>query len=48
VGGSGVLRGVGQRLGHNVVGRDLDRLGEPGLRRGVEFDGDRRAAGQRS
>ena len=43
----GVLGGVGQRLGDDVVGGDLDLLGQPLLDAHVELDRDRRAAGER-
>jgi hypothetical protein len=33
-----VLGGVGQRFGHHVVRRDLDRLGQPSLGVQVELD----------
>src|ERR671934_1686736 len=40
-----VLGGVGQRLGDDVVGGDLDRLGQPRLDVHVELDRDHGAAG---
>ena len=40
-GGVGVLDGVGQRLGDDVVGADLDLLGQPVLHAHVELDRDR-------
>ena len=39
-GGIGVLRGVGERFGHDVVGGDLDRLGQPRRRAYLELDAD--------
>jgi hypothetical protein len=47
-GGIGLLGDVGQRLGHCVVGGDLDRLGKLPLDLDIQGDGDGRAAGQRS
>jgi hypothetical protein len=47
-GGISVLGDVGQRLGHCVVGGDLDRLGKLPLDLDIQGDGDGRAAGQRS
>ena len=46
-GGVGVLGHVGQRLGDDVVGGDLDRLGQPPVGPHVELDRDGGAAGQR-
>ena len=40
-GGVGVLRGVRQRLRHDVVRRDLDRRREARLRADVDGDRDR-------
>src|SRR6266508_1389291 len=45
--GVGVLGGVGQRLGDDVVRGDLDLLGQPRLDVHVELDRDGGAAGQR-
>ena len=42
----GVLGGVGQRLGHHVVGGDLDLFGQSPLDRDVQLDGDGAAAGE--
>ena len=39
-GGIGVLRGVGERFGHDVVGGDLRRLGQPGRHAYLELDAD--------
>ena len=46
-GGAGVLDGVGERLGHHVIRRDLDRLGQAGDHLGVQFDRDHGSAGER-
>jgi RNA polymerase sigma factor (sigma-70 family) len=46
-GGPGVLRSIGKRLGHHVIGGDFDGLGYPSLNRDVEANRDHRAAGQR-
>ena len=46
-GGGGVLGGVGQRLGDDVVGGELDRIGQPTVEVDVKADGDGGAAGQR-
>jgi len=42
-----VLGRVGQRFGDDVVGADLDRLGEPSAGTYLEADRDRGAAGER-
>ncbi|GAA3040486.1 hypothetical protein GCM10010464_00020 [Pseudonocardia yunnanensis] len=42
----GVLGRVGQRLGDQVVGGDLDLLGQPAIEADVEFDRDGAAAGE--
>src|SRR6201996_5468283 len=44
---AGVLGRVGQCLGDDVVGADLDRLGEPSVGTYLKGDGDRGAAGER-
>jgi hypothetical protein len=46
-GGVRMLGGVGQRLGHHVVGGDLDWFGQPPLGADIEADRDGGAAGQR-
>src|SRR4051794_10973089 len=38
--GGGMFGGVGQRLGHDVVGGDLDLLGQSSLDRHFQLDGD--------
>jgi hypothetical protein len=45
--GPSVLDRVGQRLGHDVVGADLDLVGQPLVGADLHVDGDRRAAGER-
>jgi hypothetical protein len=45
--GAGVLGGVRQRLGDDVVRADLDRLRQPLLHTDLEVDRDRRPAGER-
>ncbi len=45
--GRRVLGHVGERLGHDEVGRRLHRLGQPLAGRGLQLHGDRRAMGER-
>src|SRR3954469_22633317 len=44
--GGGVFGGVGQRLGHNVVGGDLDLFGQAALDRDGQRDGGGAAASE--
>src|SRR5690349_22168132 len=46
-GGVRVLGRVGQGLGHDVVGGDLDRFGQPSLHADVQLDRDGGATGER-
>jgi hypothetical protein len=46
-GGAGVLDGIGQRLGHHVVGGDLGQVRQPLRHLHVEADRDGGLAGQR-
>ena len=46
-GGTGMFGGVSQCLGHRVVRGELDLLGQPAFDCDLEYDRERRSAGQR-